>query len=206
MMWCLVLFLLLATPAWGQDITSNLVARYEFTTNSGADSQGTANGTLGTAGAAPTWATGPCVTARTLLAGCMGFDGGDTITLPNVAALNITGAITLAAWINTADAAITPLTVIGGYSSGTFAGYALAVEDGKIAFWNGVAWTYGASNVNTGAWRHIAVTHSGNHGDFLCGWRPRWRAGDRRGRADKLRGAAGARVEHRAWRLLGGKF
>ena len=166
----LLLLLLWLVPglALAQDITTGLMARYEFATGTGTtafDTSGNArNGTLGAAGAAPAWVTSVCVAGG--LGGCMSFDGGDTISLPNVAGLNITGDITLATWVNVTDVSTFP-TLIGGYSNSTFFGYALGVLDtGIVQFWNGTAWTRasGPSILDLAACR--CQPHR-DHGDLL---------------------------------------
>ena len=87
------------------------------------------------------------------------FDGtSGYAALPDDAPLNITGDVTLEAWIKTtADGAI-----IGGYHGTTFAGYALTVgygtgTSGLLGYWNGTAWSAGTSPVNDGSWHHVAV-------------------------------------------------
>lgn len=100
------------------------------------------------------------------------------ITLPNTASLDITSAITLAAWIKTNTNALQH--IIGGYqATSPFSGYSLAMSipwlsAGKVAYWSDVhgAWVEGNTAVADDQWHHVAVTVSGTTATFYVDGNP----------------------------------
>lgn len=83
-----------ASAAWAED---NLAARYAFDEGSGtttADSSG--NNNTGTLTGSPSWISGH-------LGSALHFSGSNCIVAPDSASLSVTGNITLAAWVRSAD-------------------------------------------------------------------------------------------------------
>lgn len=150
-----------STSTWD----SNFVAVYHMHDNAASttvtDSTGNANGTNTNNTSTKT------ITAQ--------IDGGlnfvaaslDKVTLPNVAALNVNGPITMSTWIKTTTT--NPKNIIQGYQgSGSFNGYGFSINqgtNGKFGYWGGTgsaAWiNSNATTVNNGSWHLIAVTETG---------------------------------------------
>jgi Concanavalin A-like lectin/glucanases superfamily len=146
-----------ASAVW-DSYTKGRWAMGNGTTADASDS--TANGNNGTLMGAvlPTAAAGQIVGALSFSNGYVNVGAG--------ASLNITGALTLTTWINTTWGG--NQTIIGGYQgSGPYPGYgfgvALPLNNGRLGFWNGVAWTQSSTNysVTTNVWHHVAAVLSG---------------------------------------------
>jgi RHS repeat-associated protein len=127
------------------------------------DSSG--NGTDGTLQNGPTWTTGP-------VGGALSFDGvDDYVSLPTASALNITGPISMSAWIKTTGTGF--MHIVGGYNSAgsPWYGYGMCLganTPGKVGYWssNYGAWVESNSTVNDGNWHHVAVAVSGTTATF----------------------------------------
>src|SRR3989344_1396932 len=95
----------------------------------------------------------------------MAFDGThDYVTLPNNASLNITGPITMSAWIKTSFSGAYQYVISGLTGGSPYAGYGLTISpDNKISYWSGAhaAWVDGSSTVNDNKWHHITAVESG---------------------------------------------
>lgn len=84
-------------------------------------------------------------------------------TLSNSSAINITGALTICAWIR-----IFPggnQTIYGGFNAGSpYNGFGFSVGGGtgvdRLEFWDGSAWRAGTGPVR-GKWTHVAAVHTG---------------------------------------------
>jgi Concanavalin A-like lectin/glucanases superfamily len=167
----LALTLLLWVVSAQADITSSLVAWYRLNEGTGStandSSDNAIHGTLASSTEQPTWVTTTCVPmSGPGMSGCLSFDGGDVVTLPTHASLNITGSITLAAWVQTSSHTT---TVIGGYqNSGAFPGYGLRISPtaGRIGYYNGTSWAEANTAVTDGTWTHIAVSTAGSTASF----------------------------------------
>jgi len=96
----------------------------------------------------------------------LNFDGSDDyVSLPDVPQLNITGDISISAWIKTNTTASS--LIVGGYQSvSPYAGYGLGVNvttSGKLSFGGGSSsWVESLSSVNDNQWHHVAVSLSGS--------------------------------------------
>jgi hypothetical protein len=118
---------------------------------------------------------GPTWVSEGKVDGGISFNGHHYISLPATPSLDVTGDITLAAWINTKRAG---MVLIGGYqSSGSLPGYGLGIGDGtdsygghnnKLVYWTGAhgTWVAGNTEVNDGEWHHVAVVVSGDTATF----------------------------------------
>jgi hypothetical protein len=118
--------------------------------------------------------TGGGMTSGDLVAGAvdgsLDFDNNDVVNAPASTSLNITGAITLEAWVKTSSA--NSGNVLSKIDTGGSNGYILDVgghsgmNNGKINYWDGTtdAWRTGNTNVNDGTWHHIAAVHNGSSG------------------------------------------
>jgi hypothetical protein len=119
--------------------------------------------TLGSAGAL----AGDTDTAAT-------FDGSDDyVALPLDAAFNITGDLTIEAWILPASISASAATghIFGGYQNGgSFPGYALAIGNTvpfqALSFWDGTAWRAATTLLTANTWYHVAVSVSGTTATF----------------------------------------
>jgi hypothetical protein len=151
-----------ATLALAQDITSNLALWYRFDDGSGTsptDSSG--NGITGTSVGTPTWTAA----ASCKVQGCLTFNGTTQRVDFSGTAVNITGNITLAAWVKTSSTA--PNSIIGGYQGiSPYAGYGLRVTPttGTIGFWNGAGWAdaTGVTAITDNAWHHVVASLAGS--------------------------------------------
>lgn len=145
-----------------QDFTSDLEAYYTFDEGSGsvaADSSG--NNNTGTVSGA-TWSSSGQVD------GCLEFDGSyDFVSVTNSASLQITGQITIAAWVRVDNVSSYHCIVGHGTTSS-------AVQNTYLYAWNG-DWLggshssgndeYANSNVNSGdigSWVHVAAVYNGS--------------------------------------------
>jgi hypothetical protein len=89
------------------------------------------------------------------------FDGTDDyIRIADSPSLNITGNLTISAWILTKS---TITTVFGNMLEiSPHSGFSLKIENGgKVRLFSGDKSLFGNAPVNTGDWTHIAVTLSG---------------------------------------------
>lgn len=99
------------------------------------------------------------------------------ITLPTATALNITGNLTIEAYVKTSSYTGNA-HIVGGYNpSSPNNGYAISVTDtsgyqGKLAYWNGSAWRYGSTVVSDGNWHDVAVTLNGTTLQFYLDGSP----------------------------------
>lgn len=92
------------------------------------------------------------------------FGGGGSVSLPNVAALNLNASdCSFEAWIQTTLASLAH--IVGGYTTPSNFGYGFAVGalgTGHVSYWsggnNGGNWYESASAVNDGTWKHVVVT------------------------------------------------
>ncbi len=86
------------------------------------------------------------------------FDGlNDYIDIPYNAALNLVGSdFTIDFWIKTTDA---DGIIIKKYTgSAGFDSWGIRINSGIIEFYDGSSWISGGITVNTGEWKHIAIT------------------------------------------------
>lgn len=143
---------------------SNTVALYHFDDPSGsvvADTSG--NGNTGAA------------TGTTIVAGIFGkarsFNDSDYVYIPNAVTLNPTNAITVEAWVNTANSA--DGAIVSKYNHNTFLpsdqAYHLTIGGGspgkirwQIASGTNFSIVDGAIFVTDGNWHHIAGTYDGS--------------------------------------------
>jgi uncharacterized repeat protein (TIGR02543 family) len=107
--------------------------------------------------------------------GAISFNGNHYISLPATPSLDVTGDITLAAWVKTKEAG---MDLIGGYqTSGSPAGYGLGIGNdtdsyggrkNKLVYWSSGhgTWVAGDTEVNDGEWHHVAVVASGETATF----------------------------------------
>ena len=108
--------------------------------------------------------------------GSLDFDGSDDqVIVPYKSNLDITGSITLEAWIKTPG---NGNVVSKLQSTDITQGYIMTVGGNagtnKIGYWNGdlTDWRYGNSDVNDNSWHHIAVVHSGTTAYFYKDGQP----------------------------------
>jgi hypothetical protein len=151
-----LLLSLLAGPAYAADITSNLVARWAMDEGSGASTaDDTGNGNTGTLQNTPTWAAGQ------IGAGSLTFtpSSNEYVSVSVQSSLNITGPITVAAWVKIPDTA-SVRTIVGNRtaSSGGFTWN--AVNDLQRFIWFSVAqWDCpNGTIIGDGAWHHYVIT------------------------------------------------
>lgn len=129
------------------------------------DRSGKANhGTLTSMDPATDW-------VRTANGLALDFDGSnDYVLVPASPNLNITGPITLEAWV--IPSSVSGKVIIGGYQpGGTFPGYALAIGvsvSAKISYYSGsTGWVTSTASVSTGVLSHVAVSVSGTTATFF---------------------------------------
>jgi YD repeat-containing protein len=95
--------------------------------------------------------------------GAASFNGSTNITLGNTNSLNISGNLTVEAWVKTT--ATGDERIVGHSSpSSPWNGYQFGLgtqSAGKTAFWNGTAWNTANSAVNDNNWHFIAVSVNG---------------------------------------------
>jgi hypothetical protein len=153
LMICAMIFLTLVLT--GERASAASVARWSFDEGSGStayDSVGVNHGTVYGA----TWTSG-------FIGGALSFDGvDDYVRIPDSDTLDITGDLTVAAWVK---------TTLSGRPTKIFSnlcevsphdGYALEeTYNGKVRFYCQEAELISNTTVNNGAWRHIAATLSG---------------------------------------------
>ena len=149
-----------ATSVWDSNFKGVWHLADDAANTTVAESTSNANtGTLTTANTSTKTATGQIGSGLT--------HSGVYTALATAASLNISGAITLSAWVNTTD---TSGYIIGRHNgSGPFQGYSLAVgviTSGKPSFWNGTNWYTATSTVNGGSWTYVTLTGDGTTARF----------------------------------------
>jgi hypothetical protein len=140
------------------DILSNLVAYYPFTGNA-TDASGNGNNAV---------VNGATLVADRLGAAnqAYGFNGtSDYLRIADSASLNLTGDLTISAWVKSAVGGsmifsnMLEVSPHDGYSFRT-------LQDGKLHFISGDIHLLGNTSVTTDTWRHVAVTLSGTSARF----------------------------------------
>ena len=100
--------------------------------------------------------------------GSLDYDGiNDQVTVPYKANLDITGSITIEAWVKTSGNG----NVLSRISPSTYDGYIMAVGgaplNNKIDYWtDNNGWVNGNTNVNDNSLHHIVVVQSGTTASF----------------------------------------
>ncbi len=100
--------------------------------------------------------------------GAASFNGSTNITLGNTDSLNITGNLTIEAWVKT-NATGDVRIVSHSNSSSPNNGYEFGLGNqsaGKTDFWNGTAWKSANTAVNDNNWHLIAVSVNGSTENF----------------------------------------
>ena len=153
-------------------LSSNLVAYYNFNEGSGTTAnENSGNGNIGTISEAAYSGTTPFPAGFSL-----SFNGtSDYVDMGSGSSLNITGPITMSAWINI-SASGGDYLIIGGFAgSPPYPGYGFLVggvpgstNDGHLAYWSGAFgnWVEGHTAVNDGNWHFVAVTVTGSTVQF----------------------------------------
>src|SRR2546426_4641704 len=142
--------------------TSGLVAAYGFSEGAGptvADASG--NNHTGTLGGGVTW------TAAGRYGSALVFNGAGFVTIPDTAALQLTTAMTLEAWVNPTTVSSVWRDVIykgndNYYLSGTSTNGSRPAGGGT--FGGTTIETYGTAAVAGNTWTHLAVTDDGGAG------------------------------------------
>jgi len=100
------------------------------------------------------------------------FGGSGYINVGAGSSLNITGHITIAAWVNTTSGGNNS-NIFGAYQGGSpYTGYGFAIGasngDGKVQYWSSAAggWVESTGTVNNGNWHFIAVSFDGTYANF----------------------------------------
>lgn len=150
--------------------TTNLVAQWKFNETSGtsaADSSGNGRTAALQAGFASTasqdQAPGTGWTAANARwgAGALMFDGtNDWALVTYNAALNITGNLTMGAWIKTTNGAGN-MDIISRYGTTPYPGYAIGVQGGYFVCWvgdNTLGWFTSNRYVSDGQWHFVTCT------------------------------------------------
>jgi len=191
----------LITPA--EPSTAGLVGHYELDGNAN-DSSG--NNNHGTLAVDPQWVAGH------IGSGALDFDGRHNyVDLGDPTSLQITGNITLAAWIKT-DAPEDDYDVIlaKGYTTTPNGGIFLRVFDGNYdtGSWDasGNHWvTVGGAGADIGQWVHLAGTYDGSNWNLYKNGQMIGSAADSVGAVEVNAGwAIGSRGGGTAERLFGG--
>lgn len=168
--WLLMLACLLACSPIAQavpDLTSNLVALWPMNEGSGTtvgDSSGNGlTAAFATSTAAPAWQTSNCHSGA-----CVVFTAvpETRVNLPANALLNITGNLTLGAWVRVTTVSLDNQTLIDGRDTAyPWPGYALRLSGGTPQFWSGsdatTSWKTAGYSIPPNEWHHIAVTLTG---------------------------------------------
>jgi hypothetical protein len=136
-------------------------AEWNFNENTGGTANDTSSnntGTLGTGSSAPNWSVGPDGSPA------LKFDGNDYITAGTAPSLNITGAITVEAWVKPTSASSTPRII--SKKSGN-SGFLLSPHNNKprLLVGNGTSLSTVTSNVtmSVDSWYHLAGTFDGSN-------------------------------------------
>ena len=143
---------------------SGLVGYWSFDEGSGTtvnDLSG--RGNVGTLQNGPTWTTGR-------VGGALSFDGvNDLVSVLDSASLNITGTITIEAWIKTTSASVDFSSTIITKGSGAYflttGEYTFTTPRVTGFLWIGGAWHFlrGNTPINDGNWHHAVMTYNGSH-------------------------------------------
>jgi hypothetical protein len=148
-------------PQPNQLLTASTRALWKFNSQSAVDSSTNANhGTL--AGSAGYSTSVPSV-------GSLSLNGTSAYAqIPNSASLNITGPVTVEAWVKTNS---TANQSIAERYSGTDGGYALRIWQGKLTFLtihdaNNVDSISSTSNLTTNVWHHVAGVYDNQGGQL----------------------------------------
>lgn len=94
------------------------------------------------------------------------FSSGNYLALGSASALEITGDITIAAWVKISSSDVDNVLVGAYQTSGAYTGWGFGAGfngGGKISYWsnNNGAWQSSTGTVGNNAWTHIAVRISG---------------------------------------------
>ena len=103
------------------------------------------------------------------------FDGtNDKVSIPYDASLDITGALSITAWVKFDSIGSFPMIYAKGKYSDDLAGYQFYVfspgGQAQLVFYDGGsggAPSYGSTSLSTGVWYHVAVTRSASRGITL---------------------------------------
>jgi hypothetical protein len=88
------------------------------------------------------------------------FDGAnDYVRITDSSILNITGNLTISAWLRTND--IAPIIFSNMLEISPHSGYSLRLNFGKLRFMSGDKSLWGNTSVNGNIWTHVAITLSG---------------------------------------------
>jgi fibronectin type 3 domain-containing protein len=141
---------------------SGLVASYGFDEASGGSAvDGSGNGNTGTISGATRTTSGKN-------AGALSFDGtNDLVTVPDAAALDLTGGMTLEAWVNPNRISGSWRTVLlkeqpGGMSYALYAAGSGGLPGGYIVSGGDEFSALGPSTLPLNAWTHLAATYDGS--------------------------------------------
>jgi formylglycine-generating enzyme required for sulfatase activity len=157
--------------AFSVNADAGLISWWKFDEGSGTtagDSEGSNDGTLYPASTGPTWTTDTAGGASTY---ALDFDGSeDYVNCGNGSSLDITGAITIEAWVKTTSAAY----IVEKFSTNSpWNGYGLGIDTGaddygKLNFWTDgmMSWVKSTGTVTDGNLHHVAVTGNGSSGTF----------------------------------------
>ena len=93
------------------------------------------------------------------------------IQMATSAALNITGNISMEAWINSSDGTVYDHIIGGYYNAGAYNGYGFclntATNNGKLGFWPGSgSWRASNTSIKDGQWHHVALVTNGTNVTF----------------------------------------
>jgi hypothetical protein len=150
-------------------LSNGLVAHYRFDEGSGTtatDSAGTNTGTL---------TNGPTFTTGKVGSGALSFDGvDDRVNLGTPSAMDISGAISISAWINTKVLDTSVDTIVSNTSSiGNNFQWDLEINrtSGKVSFVhgstaNGTAIFTNNKVLSTNRWYHVVAVRTGSSGSW----------------------------------------
>lgn len=156
------------TPATRLSVVANTKALWKLDNQSAADSSGNSNhGTLQGGTSFPTDTPhNPAISSSVL--NCLSLNGlGSYVSVPNSSTLNITGPITVEAWIKTNSTAQQGIVERYGPAGTNDGGYALRIEQGKLRFFtlqNAATYDFvdGSTAISTGVWHHVAGVFDGS--------------------------------------------
>ena len=161
------------TASWFStlDITSNLVAHYEFEENGGATAtDSTANNNDGSWINAPSWNGDSAVGSFSLDFTGDAVNANEVVTVPDDPSLNFDGDFTVAFWYNASTAQSNATRLIGSHDGDDgFSIYANA--DGSLNFFvdaddGATTATLSSGLVADGNWHLVVATRSGNSIDL----------------------------------------